>query len=322
MFIMSRNSKTVLACVSVMLVAAVAIGALIVKANKLNKDGNGSQTADASSAPSVASDAESTASTESQPESGTVSASSVASSATSSKSESSSVASSATSSATSSKANVADYPDNTGEKVAYLTFDDGPSAKVTPRVLATLKEKNVKATFFVVGTGKMSLLKDIQADGHAIGLHSGTHEWDIYDSTDAYFADLQAVSDKVYAQTGIRSKIIRFPGGSSNTVSKKHCAGIMSKLVTMVEEKGYSYFDWNVSSGDATGKKATADEITQNVLNGAKNKTKICVLMHDLGTKDTTADALPDIIDGLREMGFRFETLDENSPVFHAKVNN
>lgn len=297
-----------------MLVAAVAIGALVFKAANLAEGGSGSLTADASSQPSESSNVDSTES-----ESGTESSSSASvSNSSSQKTETTSAASSSAS----SKNNIANYPDNTGEKIAYLTFDDGPSAKVTPRVLATLKEKNVKATFFVVGTGKMSLLKDIQADGHAIGLHSGTHEWNIYDSTDAYFADLQAVSDKVYAQTGIRSKIIRFPGGSSNTVSKKHCAGIMSKLVTMVEDKGYSYFDWNVSSGDATGTKASAAEITKNVLNGAKNKTKICVLMHDLGTKDTTADALPDIIDGLREMGFRFEVLDENSPIFHAKVNN
>lgn len=289
---MGRNNRTVIACVAVMVVSAIAIVGAITFGSP-DDSGNGSLTADASSQPSESSNVDSTES-----ESGTESSSSA------------------------SKNNTANYPDNTGEKIAYLTFDDGPSAKVTPRILATLKEKNAKATFFVVGTGKMSLLKDIQAEGHAIGLHSGTHEWDIYNSTDAYFADLQAVSDKVYAQTGIRSKIIRFPGGSSNTVSKKHCAGIMSKLVTMVEDKGYSYFDWNVSSGDATGTKASAAEITKNVLNGAKNKTKICVLMHDLGTKDTTADALPDIIDGLREMGFRFEVLDENSPIFHAKVNN
>lgn len=317
---MGRNNRTVIACVAVMVVSALVIAGVLIKAGSLVDRGNGSLTADASSQPSESSNVDSTES-----ESGTESESNTGSSSSASASNSSSKkteTSSAASSSTSSKSNTANYPDNTGEKIAYLTFDDGPSAKVTPRILATLKEKNAKATFFVVGTGKMSLLKDIQADGHAIGLHSGTHEWDIYDSTDAYFADLQAVSDKVYAQTGIRSKIIRFPGGSSNTVSKKHCAGIMSKLVTMVEDRGYSYFDWNVSSGDANAKKATKDEIVKNVLNGAKNKTKICVLMHDLGTKDTTADALPEIIDGLREMGLRFEVLDENSPIFHAKVNN
>ena len=194
-----------------------------------------------------------------------------------------------------------------------------------------MEEYNVKATFFVVGTGAMSMLDDIQAGGHAIGLHTNTHDYDLYTSTKTYFADLNAISDKVFEKTGIRSKIIRFPGGSSNTVSRKYCKGIMSVLVEEVEKQGYAYFDWNVDSNDANinkmevidGKKRTPkDTIVKSVLNNAKGKDKICVLMHDLNVKTTTAEALPEIIEGLRAMGYRFEALTTSSPVFHAKVNN
>lgn len=216
----------------------------------------------------------------------------------------------------------ASYPENDGDKVCYLTFDDGPSTKVTTRVLATLEQYNAKATFFVVGEGNLNLLNDIKAGGHSIGLHTDTHDWSIYKSQDAYFKDLEALSDKVYDKVGVRSKIIRFPGGSSNTVSIKRCAGIMSDLVEAVEDKGYVYFDWNVDSNDASENKAAKEKIVNNVLKYAKGKDKICVLMHDLGVKTTTADALPEIIEGLKEMGYRFEALDENSPVFHQAVNN
>lgn len=216
----------------------------------------------------------------------------------------------------------ASYPPNDGDKVCYLTFDDGPSTKVTTRVLETLDEYNAKATFFVVGYGNLSLLDDIKDGGHAIGLHSDTHDWSIYKSEAAYFADLQALSDKVYEKVGVRSKIIRFPGGSSNTASKSRCAGIMSTLVESVEDKGYVYFDWNVDSTDASENKVSKEQIVRNVLKYAEGKDKICVLMHDLGVKTTTADALPEIIEGLKAMGYRFESLDENSPVFHQAVSN
>ena len=211
--------------------------------------------------------------------------------------------------------------------VCYLTFDDGPSKTVTPRILETLDKYNVKATFFVVGTAYLDNLKLINDAGHSIGLHSDTHEWSIYKNADAYFDDLQTLSDKVYDKIGVRSKLIRFPGGSSNTKSKKYSAGIMTKLTKMVTDKGYIYVDWNVSSGDADKNNVSKDTIVNNVLKGAVKKNgepykNICVLMHDLGTKSTTADALPEIIEGLRALGYTFEGLNENSPIFHHKVNN
>lgn len=206
--------------------------------------------------------------------------------------------------------------------VCYLTFDDGPSDN-TLRNLETLKKYNAKATFFVIGSAKLDYLKNIVADGHAIGLHSNTHDYaKIYTSTDAFFADLLELSSKVKSITGKDVNITRFPGGSSNTVSRKYCSGIMTSLSKLVPEKGYEYFDWNISSGDASGNNIPADTIVKNVLNGASGKDSICVLMHDTSAKSTTSDALPRILEGLTSMGFRFETLTKSCYGFHQSVNN
>ncbi len=212
-------------------------------------------------------------------------------------------------------------------KVCYLTFDDGPSEK-TLQILKTLDEYNAKATFFVVGTGKLEYLTQIAEKGHTIGLHSNTHQIyssgsnNIYSSIDAYFNDLNTLSDKVFEKCGIRSNVIRFPGGGSNTTSKKVCEGIMTRLTNQVQIKGYGYFDWNVDSGDAASNKVTAKQIASNVLTQAKNKNSICVLMHDLGNKQATVDALPEILKGLKSMGYSFEALTENSYGYHHKVLN
>ena len=216
---------------------------------------------------------------------------------------------------------------NSDEMVCYLTFDDGPSKTVTYSILDTLDRYNVKATFFVTGTGYTDGYVDIVKRGHTIGLHTNTHEWSIYKSTEAYFNDLQKVSDKVYEKTLIRSKIIRFPGGSSNTVSRKQCKGIMTTLTKMVEEKGYNYIDWNVDSTDALNNNRTKEDILNSVLKycldkNGKPQKEICVLMHDTGAKKATAEALPEIIEGLSKLGYTFKALDINSNGFHHDVNN
>ncbi len=207
-------------------------------------------------------------------------------------------------------------------KVCYLTFDDGPSDR-TLEILDILEKYNAKATFFVVGSSKLEYLPKIVEKGHTIGLHSNTHKYQtIYKSTDAYFKDLNALSDKVYNITGIRSKVIRFPGGGSNRVSKSVCKGIMTRLTNQVRIKGYAYFDWNVDSGDAESKGVTAKSITDNVLNAAAKKNSICVLMHDISSKKATVEALPQILEGLKKMGYSFEALTENSYGYCHKVNN
>lgn len=210
-------------------------------------------------------------------------------------------------------------------KIAYLTFDDGPSEN-TLRILKVLKDNNVKATFFVTGNDRIEYMKNIVADGHTIALHTYCHDYDkIYRSTDAYFRDLERIHDLVKKQTGVDARVIRFPGGSSNTISREYDGGIkiMSKLTKMVGEKNYVYFDWNCDSSDASGNGVAKEKLVSHTL-GEATQNHICVLMHDTGAKDTTADALPEIISGLRKKGYSFDKLTENTPdsQFHHGVNN
>ena len=137
--------------------------------------------------------------------------------------------------------------------VIYLTFDDGPS-QYTPRLLEILAKYNVKATFFVVGKASTEYYDDIVNAGHTIAIHTDTHDYKtVYSSQEAYFNDLYAVREKIYNKTGIYTTLMRFPGGSSNSVSKSHCKGIMTALTAAVEAQGFQYFDWNVDSNDAGG---------------------------------------------------------------------
>lgn len=207
-------------------------------------------------------------------------------------------------------------------KVCYLTFDDGPS-KNTLKILEILKKYGAKATFFVVDTKDIGYVRNIYEAGHTVGLHSATHNYSkIYSSTDAFFSDLKKISDRVEGIIGIKPKVIRFPGGSSNLVSKSYCNGIMSRLSSLVGEKGYSYFDWNVESGDADKTTASYTYIRNNVLSGAKNKNSACVLMHDSAAKTTTVQALPEILEGLAKMGYRFEAITPETNGYHHKINN
>ncbi len=209
-----------------------------------------------------------------------------------------------------------------GSRVCYLTFDDGPSHN-TLKILGILDRYGIKATFFVTNTANTEYIQDIHRKGHTIGLHTYSHVYSqIYSSTEAYFADLEAISNTVEALTGVKSNIIRFPGGSSNVVSRQYCIGIMSQLSLMTAERGYYYFDWNVDSTDAAGNSRSPQLILNNVLNNTKNKDAICVLMHDTSAKDTTVTALPAMIEGLSAQGFRFEALSAESPIFHHGINN
>lgn len=211
---------------------------------------------------------------------------------------------------------------SSANKVCYLTFDDGPSAR-TLEILDILKKYKVKATFFVINTSNIDYIKRIHSEGHAIGLHAYEHNYaKIYKNTTAYFNDLQKISDKVYALTGVRSNIMRFPGGSSNVISKNYCRGIMTTLSKAVTKKGFAYFDWNVDSDDAGGSHSSHTRIVNNVLNGSNGKNSICVLMHDASAKTSTVQALPKIIEGLSARGFKFEVLTNKVSGFHHGINN
>ena len=212
---------------------------------------------------------------------------------------------------------------NTAESgVCYLTFDDGPSDN-TLKILDILDTYNAKATFFVVGTAKTQYLPRIAARGHAIGLHSTSHKYNlIYKDIESYLTDVKGISEIVYKKTGIRSNLLRFPGGGSNIISKNYCEGLMTDLTQRMPRLGYAYFDWNVVSGDADAAYVPATTIANNVLTRAKGKKSICVLMHDTAAKGTTVEALPAILDGLSKMGYRFETLNANDFGFHQNLNN
>lgn len=206
-------------------------------------------------------------------------------------------------------------------KVIYLTFDDGPS-KHTPRLLEILAKYNVKATFFVCGTGNVSVLDDIAKAGHTLALHSKTHKYEsIYASEAAFYEDLYAIQNIVEKYSGLKSFITRFPGGSSNGVSKKICPGIMTKLTQSIQEKGFTYFDWNIDSRDASDAKTTG-AVAQNVINGInKSKRKhLVVLQHDI--KGYSVDAVEQIIQWGLANGCTFAPLTQSSPTCHHNVNN
>ncbi len=203
-------------------------------------------------------------------------------------------------------------------KVIYLTFDDGPGY-YTEKLLDILDKYNVKATFFVVNTSYIHLLDDIVDRGHAIAIHAYNHDYGkIYASEDAYFADLTKMRNLIHEHTGVYTNLLRFPGGSSNTVSKFN-PGIMTRLTKAVQNMGYHYFDWNVDSDDA-GRATNTDKVVQNVINGCKNRKVSIVLQHDI--KGYSVNAVEQIIIWGLENGYTFLPLDESSPTAHHGINN
>ena len=173
----------------------------------------------------------------------------------------------------------------------------------------------------MTGKGPDELIKREYDEGHSIGLHTSSHDYSrIYASVDAYFNDLYSVQERVKNVTGYESHIIRFPGGSSNTISRKYCPGIMSSLTKDVINKGCKYYDWNLSSGDAAGGRPTAEDIKNNVINNLRKDRANMILMHDI--KTYTRDALRDIIKYAKENGYRFEVVTMDTDMVQQRVNN
>lgn len=203
--------------------------------------------------------------------------------------------------------------------VAYLTFDDGPSEN-TEEILNILDYYNVKATFFVIYHSNMEeQYQEIVNRGHTIALHTYTHDYSkVYKSETAFFNEITRISDYVYSVTGVRSRIIRFPGGSSNTVSNKYCAGIMDTLKVSVPQRGYVYHDWNVDTCDAAFNNLAKEKILDNVKESLTKYKNPDVLMHDAGeTKRTTVEALPEVIEYIYSQGYRMERLEIDSYAVH-----
>ena len=204
--------------------------------------------------------------------------------------------------------------------IIYLTFDDGPKEGTTNIILDILKSENVKATFFVTNSGPDSLIKREYNEGHTLGLHTATHNYStVYSSVNNYYNDLLQVQNRVKRITGYESKIIRFPGGSANTISKKYSKGIMTTLTKDVVNKGYHYFDWNVDSDDAGGARSSKTVYNNVVKNLSKNRANV-ILMHDI--KPQTRDALKSIIQFGKNNGYSFDKITMSTPMVTHGVNN
>ena len=183
-------------------------------------------------------------------------------------------------------------------KTMYLTFDDGPSEETTGKILDILKERDIKATFFVVGENVRrypDMARRIVEEGHTIGIHCNCHVYDeIYASVDSYLEDFQAAYDAVYETTGVEVKLFRFPGGSINAYNKEVCEDIIQEMT----QRGYIYFDWNGSLEDAV-KKSTPEKLLQNARESTLGRKKIVMLAHDI--IPNTAQCLEALIDQLPE---------------------
>ena len=207
------------------------------------------------------------------------------------------------------------------EKWVCLTFDDGPS-KTTPEVLSALNAAGVHGTFFVVATDYnekyLPLLAEAAAAGHQIALHSASHEYsDIYRSSEAYWADIALLKERIAPYVDAeRIRYLRFPGGSTNTVSRRYGGkGLMKQLKAETEQKGFQWVDWNVCAEDAVGGHPSADTIYHNVVRETGEQAHCVVLMHDSSTTRTTAEALPDIIRWYADKEYAFLTVAQALPL-------
>jgi len=205
-------------------------------------------------------------------------------------------------------------------KTIYLTFDDGPG-KYTAGLLDVLKQYNAKATFFIVGNkGYGDVITRMATEGHTVAVHTYCHDYKtIYTSASAYWDDFTKTQNRIYALTGALTTLFRFPGGGSNTVSKKYCRGIMTELAEDAAQLGYTYFDWNVSSGDA-GQTTSTDQVFRNVTNGIGEKNYAIVLQHD--TQGFSVNAVEKILIWGLNRGYTFAALDATSPTVHHKIAN
>mgnify|MGYP003300170418 CR=1 FL=1 len=208
-----------------------------------------------------------------------------------------------------------------GDKLVYLTFDDGPG-KYTQQLLDILDKYGVKVTFFVTNQypDYQHLIGEAHRRGHTIAMHTYSHEYaEIYCNEQAYYEDLNKIKDVCIAQTGVAPTIVRFPGGTNNTISKNHCVGIMSALAESLGYNGYYYTDWNVSSGDAGGT-TSRQGVFNNVISGIQKNNISVVLQHDI--KKYSVEAVEDIITWGLANGYTFLPMTENSKMVHFRPNN
>ena len=195
------------------------------------------------------------------------------------------------------------------EKIAYLTFDDGPSQAVTPLILDLLKKENIKATFFVLGKrvkANPELVKREYEEGHYVANHGYTHEYDkIYKSVDNVLNEYNETEKEIRNAIKIEdysSYLFRFPGGNAGG----KYANIKSNAGKVLNENNISYIDWNALNSDAAGAN-TKEKLISNIKDTTKDKNVVIILMHDAADKILTYETLSDVINYLRNEGYRFD---------------
>ncbi len=210
-----------------------------------------------------------------------------------------------------------DYSNN-GEKVVFLTFDDGTSTTVTPEILKVLDQENVKATFFLTGQNierggdkAKELIKQEFNAGHAIANHSYSHNYGILYpnrtlNLDAFKADFKKTDDILKEVLGpyFSTEVIRCPGGHMSWKG-------MEPLDNYLDQEGMASIDWNALNGDAQGKKKSPEELYNYAVKTAEGKEMVVVLMHDTYGKEKTVTILPEIIKYYKEQGYEFKTISD-----------
>ncbi len=201
------------------------------------------------------------------------------------------------------------YKSNT--KRVFLTFDDGPSSAVTPDILDVLKNENIKATFFVLGTMVKSnpeIIKRERLEGHYIANHGYSHVYKkVYENENKPLEEYKKTNDliqKALNDNNYQSNVFRFPGGSNGG----YYDDIKTKAKQILKKNGVAYLDWNALTNDSAGA-TTEEEMLKNLKSTSKNKNSIVVLMHDAPNKKQTAKTLPKIIKYFRDNGYTFQNL-------------
>ena len=211
------------------------------------------------------------------------------------------------------------------EKVCYMTFDDGPSSTNTPGILDVLKEKGVKATFFIVTSeidGNEDIIKRIVDEGHTLCIHANDHDYgQLYASTEGYLNDFAAAYDKIYDLTGYRVQGFRFPGGSNNSVMQRH--GTYDAIVSEMTRRGFEYYDWNSYAHDAENGNYTVAQMVDYAVSevSGSSRNDVILLMHDTYGKEKTVEALPSIIDKLKDSGIDMLPITNSTRPVHFEVD-
>lgn len=204
------------------------------------------------------------------------------------------------------------------EKVVYLTFDDGPTPKITEELLDILKEQNTKATFFIVGKeikGREDILKRIYSEGHGIGLHTFSHDFKtIYKDANSFIEEMDKTNDTINTvlNTNLRFSMLRFPGGSAGRLTQS--------LYQQLSDKGYVIFDWNVDLKDGVNGKLSPATFVANSKKCMDKGNRRIILAHCNSNNTNTCKALPDIIAYYKEQGYTFKALTPDTPAYFYRI--